>query len=299
MATKFWVGGTGGSETDVNTAGNYSPSGVPTTGDDLYVEAPSGTTYNMAASLSSLSGVTLASLNIAQSYTGNIGTASAYLQVSATVINIGYNYTSTSQSGSSLIKLNVGSVQTTANILNTSRSSSTVGSGPVSILGTHASNVLNILSGTVSVAATTGEVSTFTRIVNDGTLIVGSGITLATLDSTGTTTLRGAATTVNQNGGTINTFGSGAITTVNVNSGTFFSQSTGTITTLNIYSGTADFRSDYQSKTITNVNIYNQGKIYLDNGVKNSITLTNGITLNCNFGQWTVQPWTGSVIKLS
>ncbi len=300
MSNKFWVGGTASTTTDANVAANWSPSGVPITGDDVYIEAPtSGTTYNIAASLSALSGVTLNSLNISQSYTGQIGTTAAYFVISATTVNIGYSFSNSSSTGSNLIKLNLGSVQSTVNISNSAQTSGLSTGGPIAILGTHASNVLNVINGTLSIAAVIGEVSTFATISNDGNITIGPGVTLTTLNNTSNARLRCAATTVNQQGGILTTSDTAAITTLNANSGTSRLYSTGTITNLNVFSGVVDMSASPATRTITNCNIYNQGSINLNNGVKNSITLTNGIITHANPGQYTIIPWTNSTITLS
>ncbi len=300
MSKVYWVGGTSSLTTDANTAANWSTGSLPVNGDDVYIEAPtSGSTFNITTSLSSLSGVTLNSLNIAQNYTGTIGTTAAYWQISATTINIGYSFSNSSSSGSTLIKLNVGTVQTTVNVINSAQTSSLSTGGPIAILGTHASNVLNVINGTVSVAAVATEVATFATINNDGNITIGPGVTLTTLNNTSTCKLRCGATTINFQGGTLTTSDSGAITNLNANSGTAKLNSTGTITNLNVFSSVVDFSASPASRTVTNCTIYNQGSLNLNNGVKNSITMTNGIITKANPGQYTITPWTNSTITLS
>src|SRR3989304_9813372 len=104
-ATKIWVG------TDVNNAGawdvnaNWSPSGTPVTGDDVYFEnASEDCDVNLAQSAT-----TLNSLNIAQDYTGKIGTTTAYLDVEANTVDIGYSYgPAATLTGSGRIKIDLG-----------------------------------------------------------------------------------------------------------------------------------------------------------------------------------------------
>lgn len=73
MPNKFWTGGA--NDGNWSTAGNWSPSGAPVTGDDVYVEEGS---QNITLGLSQGS-VNLASLRI--SFNGTIGTASTPLTI--------------------------------------------------------------------------------------------------------------------------------------------------------------------------------------------------------------------------
>jgi len=122
-----------------------------------------------------------------------------------------------------------------------------------------------VLKGKVSVCAgtaETGKIATLTvgyttNITQDSDVIVGSGVTLATVTKTGgNLLLLCACTTLTQKGGTTTTSGSGAITTANIYAGTFYPNSTGTITTLNVYGGTVDFTRSPLARTVTTPNIY-------------------------------------------
>lgn len=286
-----WLGGASGATTDVSNTANYSTGALPVTGDTLNIlPNPNGTSYNLDVALTTLSGVTLAALNISQTYTGNIGTASplAYLVVSATLVNIGYQYGGTfAANGSPLINLNLGSVQSLINITNSSSTSSLPNAGPISILGTHASNVMNIESGTVSAAASPTEVSTFATVNTGGTLTLGPGCTLATVNAFGGSTgIQSALTTLTQSAGNVLTAGTGTITTGNIYGGAFTSQSTGTITTLNVQAATADFSSDPRAKTVTTANIFNGATLNVNTGVKGSVTFTNPVVVKASTGQY-------------
>jgi trimeric autotransporter adhesin len=266
MANKIWVGTDSGNEGDWATAANWSPSGVPETGDNVYLEnSTQGVTEGWAQSA-----VTLASLNIAQSFTGYVGDADNYLAISATLMSIGHHYGPGSPSGSGRIKINVGSVQTTIDIYN-SGSPATTTKPAIQILGTHASNAARIRKGSVGIAWDTTEVSTFASIIgsfvsnqdSDLALFVGSGVTLTTITLTGgDTTLRCAATTLNVNGADLVTDGSGAIVTANIADGNFESNSTGTITNLNVTDeGVADFTKSAAARTVTTPKVSGGGKI--------------------------------------
>ena len=68
MATKYWDGSTDG---DLNTAANWTPSGVPTASDDLVFDGR--TTQDVDGSLSTFATVDLGSITIESGYTGDIG----------------------------------------------------------------------------------------------------------------------------------------------------------------------------------------------------------------------------------
>lgn len=299
MSKIGWLGTVSG---DASVAGNWQGGVVPVGGDEVFVEAnPSGTDVSISSGLTAFSALTLLSLNISQTFTANVGTTAAYLVANATTVNIGYNYgTATTVSGSPLIRINLGSVQSTVNVFGSSSSSSLVNAGPITLLGTHASNALNISSGTVTVAIDPTEVSTFATINNAGTLFLGSGLTLTAINnSDGAILIRDAVTTLTQSGGTVTTAGTGTITTANVYGGTFIATSTGTITTLNVQSATADFSQDPRAKTVTTANIYSGASLNVNNGVKSSITFTNPIVIKASSGQYALTVWPNTNLALS
>jgi len=253
----------------------------PADGDDVYFE-------NASRSVTSgygQSAITLGSLNIAQSYTGEIGSTSAYMQVSADVVNIGLQGQGANGTGSRRIKLDLGSDQATVNVLATSASSLDTGLPVVRLLGTHASNVLNVVSGSVGVAATSsGEVSTMAAVnVGAGIVTLGAGCSLTAIDigkGGRVTNLGAAATTVNVCGtaAIYTAYGSGAHTTINVDAGSVVYNSSGTITTAAVL-GTLDLSSDPAGKTITNCKVYKGATLLLSNGTPLAHTFTNGIDL--------------------
>ena len=301
MANVKWVGGYSGATTDASNVNNWSTASLPTTSDNVYIEAnPSGTDYSIEAGLTALQGVALASLNIGQNYTGNIGTTSSYFLTAATLINVGYQYGGTSTaSGSSLIRLNNGTVNATTTIYNTA-ASGTMANGPFQFLGTHSSNTLNVLSGIVSVAADPTESATIATLNTGGTVTLGTGVTITTANVyNGALTLRSAITTITQTGGNVVTAGTGAITTFNLRGGSANFTSTGTITTLNIQSATADFSQDPRAKTVTNCTMYAGGTLNVNNGVKGSITFSNNVIVTASPGNFTLTAWPNTTFALS
>lgn len=277
---------------DIAIAANWS-DGVPNAADDVYVD---GGSVSLLYNLDTLAAVTLTSLTIGQNFTGRIGLPEynadstsyreyrpQYLQVGATTVTIGAG----AGSGSGRIKIDLGSVQSAVTVLN-SGSGLESSLAAVILLGTHASNVLNVLGGSVGVALFGGEVSTIltTRLakapagVKSSVLTLGVGCTLTTITNEGgALNLRSACTTLTQKAGTTFITGSGAITTANINAGTLTHQGTGTITTLNVFSGaTADFSRDDRAITITNVIQTYRGASLLDDAYR--IVYTGGVKAN-------------------
>jgi hypothetical protein len=176
---------------DVSTVANYSGGVLPASGDTLVFENSSSPAIY---GLSALAAVTLAALHVKQSYTGTIGLPRnngsgstsyleyrpQYLQVGATTWDVGVG----DGSGSGRLKFDFGSVQFTGSVLNGgSQAESYVPS--ILLLGTHASNALTVLKGTVGVAIFAGEVSTLaslglgyvSSVQGDANVQLGDGVT--------------------------------------------------------------------------------------------------------------------------
>jgi hypothetical protein len=277
-------GGTADSQTFTDTPGdsasspnhwsiaaNWSSNTVPVNSDDVYIE---DNDVDIKFGLDQ-SAVTLTSLNIAQSYTGNIGLPERntdgsdsyyeyrdqFLTIKSTTTNIGYGV----GSGSSMINLNNSTVQTTLNIQG-SGSSDSRNRPTILWKGTHASNVVNLSKGEFGAAFLPGEVATILTlrigykdsIKSDVQAFIGSGTTLGTVEKSGGDLFMNAGcTTITQTDGATYV-DSGAITTANIQGGDFYYNSTGTLTTANITgNGLLDFSKDMRAKTVTNrVNIY-------------------------------------------
>lgn len=218
MAKKIWIGTTN----DWGTAGNWSGSGVPANGDDVYFD--SSVSQDVGAGLNQ-SAVTLASLNIAATFIGKIGTASAYLQVGATLLNIGApSLSGTPSEGSQRIKIDLGSVQSAVVVFASNKTTADTGLEPIRIKGTHASNTLNVLGGRVGVATTSpSEVATIATVKvtgNTSFLNLSAGCTLTTITNNGgTVNVNSAATTITNISGNLKTGGTGLIGTFNADGG--------------------------------------------------------------------------------
>lgn len=306
MAIKFWIGGASGATGDVSNAANWSPSGVPTTGDDVYFNAASST-HNVTAGLSgsgTLAGVVLASLHFLDTYTGLVGTSTLPLTVSATDVFIHEKTGEVTAAGSRRINLDLETSATTIRVYGSANNSADAALPPIRILAVNASNALYV-SGDAKVGVAVGdasEVSTFTTINTSSdsanqspALQVGEGCTLTTLEvGAGSLINRGANVTTAIVSGLYRVFGAATHTTLDVRAGGLARySSTGTITTLKVArDATADFTGDSQAKTITNCTMYAGSRLQLDNGNPLSITITNGIDLvGCRLQDVAITTW--------
>lgn len=281
-STLVWVGTDDGNEGDWSVAANWTPAKVPVNSDDVYLENSS---QSVTAGLDQ-SAVALSTLNIAQSYTGNIGTSTAYLQAGAAVISIGYHFGPGQASGSGMIKLDVGTSAPDITVYNSGISSDTT-KPAVRLKANHANTTLEVRKGEVGLAVDTNETSTIGTInigyvddiETDASVYIGSGVTLTNLTKKGgECMLLCAATTIKNYNGTLTTEGSGAITTLSVYDGTVTSNSTGTITTCNISNeGVIDFSKSQQARTVTTCKVDDKGAVKFDPAI---ITFTNKIISN-------------------
>lgn len=215
------------------TAGNWLAATTPVTNDSAFFV---NNTFSATSGLDQ-SAVTLAVLDIEQSFTGELGTSSAYAQYGATILNVGRNTGLGSPSGSARLKLDLGSVQSAINIFGTASSSTDTYLEPLRIKGTHASNVARVYAGTVGFGTTlASEVFTLATLdLLGGTVNLGVGGTLTTINvDGGNLKLRNACTTLTMISGSSINYGTGAITTVNLLGGTHTQVATGTIGTLTV-----------------------------------------------------------------
>jgi hypothetical protein len=269
-------------------------------GDTVWIENSSQSITSGLAQ----SAVHLAALNIGQSYTGSLGSATAFLQIGVTgagTVNIGYATPAGSSAGSGRIKLNLGTTTAAITVSNSASSATDTGYTPIQLKNVQASSTLNVLKGIVGVAVGRGEVSTLGTVYSqyttsqssDATVVLGSGVTWTTLNqSGGTVTINSAGTTINQYGGTLYVQGggayttitqtggtqwlydTGAITTLTVDGGTCYGNKTGTITTLACKSGTVDLTKGITARTVTTPQIWKGAVLKYDPAI---VTMTNKV----------------------
>lgn len=272
-----------------SVAKNWVGGVVPVAADDVVIDNSS---VPIKFGLDQSGTGTLTSLTIGLGFTGTIGLPErnplgyseyrgTYLRFAATTVQIGQGG---SGGGSSRIKWDGGSVQTTMTVYATGQPADA--NLPAMLFkGTHASNAVSVIGGSVGLACQPGEVSTvLTLRVGGGqsgniSVVGGSGLTLGTLNQEGgTVTLAAGVTTVQKPAGTLTVTGSGACTTLNNDGGTLYWNSTGTITTLNTsFGATTDFRQDTRAKTVTTSTLQGGCSYYSD---IRYVTHTNPLILN-------------------
>lgn len=275
-----------------DTAENWNGGAVPVNSDDVYLS-------NSAVSIKyglAQSAVTLTSLNIDASYTGQIGlapydteggTARTYYQYRATLLNIlatTVNVGLGTGGGSSMIRLDLGANATTINVYSTGAAQQ--GSYPLYIKGSASNYTLNVFKGHVGVATEPGHTATLptvrvgsdTNPTGDARLVLGTGCTITTVTVTaGQVEINANTTTINAKGGTVVVLLAATVGTLTADAGTIYYQSSGTCTTLTVNSdAVVDFSRDPRARTVTNCTIRKGGKIYDPYG---TVTFTNGIIL--------------------
>lgn len=269
MATKLYIGTDG----DLAANANWSPANTPINGDDVVFE---NGTDDLDTNLDQ-SAVTLDSLTIKQSWVGQFGTATAYVQWGATEVFIGEKLGKASPNGSPRIKLDMGAVAGTVTIYNTASTSTDPELLPVLLKMTEATIDVYVRSGDVGIAwGSALETSTLRAIHVLGSqarVSIGNGVTLTELDlAAGRTDLLCAATTVTVKAGNLVTEQGGAITTMTVTGGNVVSNSIGTIGTLNAKGGVVDFLQSSEPRIVTTTDIWRGADLRLD---LSYLTLTN------------------------
>ncbi|HUX16383.1 MAG TPA: hypothetical protein VMW52_07900 [Phycisphaerae bacterium] len=278
MATKLWLGNDVGNEGDLSVAANWSPVGVPVNGDDvMFYDSDQAVSGGL-----NQSAVTPGSIRIYHNYTGLFGLGDTPVQWGGCPVYIGEHWGAGNPVGSARINLDLGSGSAaTIEVFNGCLNSEDGDVPPIRLLTAHASSVLRVRKGRVGVASGVGQTAQLSKIVvgyaanrqSDADVVIGSGVTLATLDVTGgRCVLLCAATTVNVSDGQLRAEGSGAIATVNADGGRLRLNSSGTITTLNLGPADVDLLGSEAARTITTINPSAGGSLALD---KNVVTITN------------------------
>lgn len=277
MAAKKWIGTS--TPGDASVGANYSPAGVPITGDSLLIDGT--TTQAMDTNLAAMVAVTLTQLTIKKSApaVGNAATG-VKLQVGATKADIGeLNIDGTTAVGA-FVGWDAGAVATNVTIHDTAQKG--VGTfPPVQISGSHASNKMTVKSGLVGVAVGFGDTANFPEldiIGANANVICGTGCSLTTINQTaGKGTANSAWTTLNQSGGILWHYGTGNAGTANVG-GTTYLNSTGTIVAISA-TGTIDLSGNPAARTapaagVIPIKAFKGSTINLNNGNKLSISAT-------------------------
>ena len=266
-----------------DVAANWNTNAVPVNGDSPYIaDSDVDILYGLDQSA-----VTLAELHIEQTYTGTIGlprintdggTGSSYFEYRETYLKIGATELFIGEKegdGSERIKINLGSVQSTV-LITDSGESPDGNTPPILLLGTHASNVINVNRGELGVAYYPTEVSTVATLrqaffddpTDDTTVYLGAGVTVTNITKTGgVLDINSGTTSFQQTAGTT-TIHDGAHTVLNILAGLVNYNSTGTLAAVNL-SGDAVlvFDQDARPKTVTVINKYSdESEVYDESG---------------------------------
>ncbi len=272
---------------DYGTASNWSGNAVPVVGDDVVLEnSTDDILYGLAQSPD------LTSFTKKASFTGDIGlprtNASGYaeyrdqyLQIDATTVTLEQG----DGDGSGRVKIDSGSVLTALTVYGNGTRAET---DLPAILwkGTHASNTVTVNKGDLGIAVFAGETATVLTLMlgyvnnpaSDAKVLVGSGVTLGTVNKNGgdLETLSDV-TTVNQSAGTVAVGEDAAVTTLNLDGGRCRYNSSGTLAMANISGGAVlDFRQDGRGRTVTHCNVYEGGSVF---DPAETVTWTEGIDL--------------------
>ena len=264
MAVKQWIST---SSTDWNTAGNWSPSGVPIDADDVYITSGSTNIAGFDASATELD-----SLTVGSKYTGTIGSSGTKLELDATVFNFSGN-------GDTYIE----GIYGTLTVQDTSTSNTALNLSGSTI------SYLRVLGGkgTVTIAADSTVNTSIELIGADGvTLNIADAATIggscAVVSDSGRLELNQAVPTITIYGGVADIqLDSGTVTTLDQYGGRvrWIPTATCTITTLTLYGGLFD-SSDSTAPlyTITNSTVHENGVIDERSGLENA-TYTNPINI--------------------
>lgn len=259
---------------------NWSAGTIPAAGEDVYIENSS---VPIKYGLDQTAVAALTSLNRSRTHTAQIGLPDVNTEgtapyreyrtksliIKATTANIGYG---DSSSGMGTMRWNGLNAQTTINLNSTGRPD-IPGVPAFQFIGTHASNVLNMLQGDAGIANNPGEAATLLTVrigssdspADDVRLVFGAGCTIGTVSQAGgiLTSYAAIATLWTMLDGTAYHM-AGAAAALTIEKGSMLYESTGTIGTLIVGSeGDIDFSRDLRARAITNtVSLYEGAGFY-------------------------------------
>jgi hypothetical protein len=280
-------------------AANFSTGSLPVDGDTVYLEGDVDILYEINQSTIDLVALFISgTLKIGlpeYNSAGYVEYRTRYLTLTADTVNIGYG--DGSQSGRVLLSLG-----NNATVLNISNTGAAIEQGvPAVVIQGHASATYTfvILKGSVGIATELSQVCvTDVVTIADGTITLGTGCTLATVNQAGGTLTSWAnITALNVTGGDCTPM-SGTVGTLTLDAGNVFYRSTGTITTLKVGSdGVIDFTQDPRARTVTTTTIQASSKIFDTN---KTVTWTNGIALDrCSLEEVTLDLGTHFTLLVS
>ena len=254
----------------IDNAANWSTNTVPATSDVLILEDNAvSIRYGLAQSA-----VTVTSLIIKASYTGEIGlptsNAGGYIEYLPTRLAIGATTLIIGEGvggGSDRIRLDTGSVQTAITVWNSGEADSS-GQYAVDWIGTHASSTVAVYKGEFGSAMYAGEVSTILTLTmsydedneDDSLVHLGKTVTLGTVVKRGgeliTEAQSGTAiTSITTTAGHTEIRGTDGVSQLTIEGGECLYLTSGTLagnTTVDL-EGQLIFEGDERTKTVTNL----------------------------------------------
>jgi hypothetical protein len=261
LASRYWTGGANnGTWNDVNnwsaTEGGASGASVPTTGDDVFVQATSQT----------IAGYTTAAdyLSFTVNFAGNIGTAGSPL-----VFGTSGTMTVRTLSGTHYLSVTSGD---TIGVLHVERT----GTGKVYVAGPGAATTVRLGSNVACDIAADCAVTTLEEVgaVAD---VAYNATAITTLKSVGgrITSNRSITTQYLGTNSSVVTKGVAAVTTSEVLGGKHTHWSSGTVTSSNVYAGEATAKGSPYNFTVTNRKTGEGAKNFTDSS---NATFTNTAT---------------------
>lgn len=251
---------------DWNTASNWSAGTVPVSTDTVILD------YRMAAAILyglGQSAVTLARFTDYASRRYAVGTATMALKIGATIAEIGMSSNDGNFGTSAFININFGTVTGTFTVHN-SAAQGTGGLAPVVIGANHASNVLNVMGGTVWLSKLTpAETGLFATInVTGGVVTRGYTATCVANNNYGGTLIAeqvASNQTFTVTGGTTILNGTAAVGTLNVNGGqTYVNTRVAGVDEIGVLvmdGGTVSFKNDLTAFSVDSMTIKSGGRI--------------------------------------
>lgn len=260
MATKIWVGTS--TPGDLNVAGNWSPSGVPTTTDDVhFIDSD----QNVTEGFTTFAATTFNSVTIHRSYTGQFEDFVQFGMGSDKIVRVNPPDGGSGQGSQSLL-IDTLSTQAIIEVYDSPASAVDTDFMPIRLKVNHASAVVRVMGGLVAIEeqpSDAGQITTLDVLALQGAtspqVLCGSGLTVATVTvHGGEVTLNGTVTTIVVNGGECDVLGAGNVTTATVNGGrcNLSNRPTSgvTVTTLNANDGTTDLTQNPGACTVTTLN---------------------------------------------
>jgi hypothetical protein len=242
-----------------NNTLNWSTGAVPVNTDEVYIDEDY---YSVLYGLPTAgSALTLAKFGMKRGQLGlpdrNQSGYNEYRATRAVFTCLDVNIGTSGGSGPKLARIDLVSGASVVGIFGSNVRSDF---GAVDILLNNSSATVAVTGGQFVSAYSGDEVSVIGSVIvsSSGIAYIGTGCTVTTLSTSGTTVIDGAVTTCNVYGGTATR--RGTLTTLAMTSGTFTDLATTTITTATIENATYDRSKDVRPVTITTLNL-NKGGI--------------------------------------